>query len=170
MMALAADRVYARDGVCRTLITRAWADSTARSPGPHAPPACRHADGARAHRRTDGHQRALRPRAQPVDEAFGHDAREFEAGVGRRAENCAPPRLHGDARSQVGAEAGRRAPQAAAAHRAEELARMSENFWPDPAYHEAAAIRPERCGSGRAPVLSLAEKRRHAVGDAGRVC
>ncbi len=180
MMALAADRVYARDGVVLNphykgmggLYGSEYLDL-------HAPSTCRHADGARAHRPTDGHQRALRPRAQLRRRGLRPRRPGVRGGCrspGGRA--GAPPRLHGDARGQVGAEAGRRAPQAArrvprrrARPHVGELLRPRSRLSRSP-----AAIRPERCGSGCAPVLSLAETigtgraATDMIGVAGRVC
>ena len=152
MMALAADRVYARDGVVLNPHYKGmgglygseyWTYTLPRRVGPQtaleltdrlAPMGARHAR-----------------KVNFVDDVFGDDAHEFEAGVVRRAEDLAH---HRDFTTMLAVKGERRRAderrKPLAAYRAEELARMSENFFgPDPAYHEArqrfvrkGAIRP----------------------------
>jgi len=140
MMALAADRVFVRDGVVLNphykgmgglFGSEYWTYTLPRRVGPRT-----------AHELTDGLMAISARHAQAlnvVDDVFGHDASEFETGVVRRAEELAHRE---DFTAMLAAKWERRRVderrKPLAAYRAEELARMSANFFgPDPAYHEA---------------------------------
>ena len=140
MMALAADRVYARDGVVLNPHYKGMGGLYGSEYWTYTLP--RRVGTRTALELTDRLMAISARYAREinfVDEAFGHDAREFEAGVVRRAEELAH---HRDFTAMLAAKWERRRAderrKPLAAYRAEELARMSENFFgPDPAYHEA---------------------------------
>ena len=131
MLALAADRVYAREGVVLNPHYKGmgglygseyWTYTLPRRVGPRT-----------ALELTDRLSAISARYARElnfVDEAFGHGAREFETGVVRRAEELAD---HHDFTAMLAAKWERRQAderrKPLAAYRAEELARMSENFF-----------------------------------------
>ena len=164
ILALAADRVFARDGVVLNPHYKAWAGSMARNIGPMC---CR---GASAQTRAqeimaglpaDGNgrgegdrlrRRRLRRRPRKLS------SRNVDrAGGGNRAAARFLVVLRDKHEKRVRDE--REKPLAA--YRAEELARMKVNFFgPDPAYHRARekfvfkghTPRPRPAGAARLPI------------------
>ena len=140
MMALAADQVYARDGVVLNPHYKGMGGLYGSEYWTYTLP--RRVGTRTALELTDRLMAISARYARDlnfVDVVFGHDAREFEAAVGRQAEELAHHRGFSEmlaAKWERREADERRKPLAA--YRAEELARMSKNFFgPDPAYHEA---------------------------------
>jgi putative two-component system hydrogenase maturation factor HypX/HoxX len=140
MMALAADHVYAREGIILNPHYKGMGGLYGSEYWTYTLP--RRVGARVALELTEG-QMALGTRSARelgfVDEVFDREVGEFEAAVVRRAEALAH---HGDLAAMLAAKWQRRRAderrKPLAAYRAEELARMSDTFFgPDPAYHEA---------------------------------
>lgn len=157
MMALAADRVYARDGVVLNphykgmgglFGSEYWTYTLPRRVG------ARMSVQLTEERLTIGARRALS--LGFVDDCFGHDVEEFDAEASARAESLARRsdfhRLLERKRERRAADECRKP---LAAYRAEELAEMSRSFFgPDPSYHEARERFVHKRGPAAEPAVS----------------
>ena len=140
MLALAADRVYARSGVVLNPHYRSMGDLFGSEYWTYTLP--RRVGPAMALEMTQSCQPIGARAAEKIgflDEAFSVDAEAFEAQLRERAKRLAEdPEFHLMLRRKRETRLDDERVKPLATYRAEELARMRANFFgPDPAYHEA---------------------------------
>ncbi|WOJ89049.1 hydrogenase maturation protein [Methylocapsa polymorpha] len=140
MLALAADQVYARSGVVLNPHYRSMGDLYGSEYWTYTLP--RRVGQKRALELTLACEPIGARAAQDIgilDDAFGDDSEEFEAGLRERARRLAKrPEFRAMLRTKHERRFDDECVKPLASYRAEELARMQVNFFgPDPAYHEA---------------------------------
>jgi putative two-component system hydrogenase maturation factor HypX/HoxX len=172
MLALAADRVYAMSGVVLNPHYRSMGELYGSEYWTYLLP--RRVGQTRARELTQACQpigaRAAREMGF-LDDAFGEDAKAFEAELRARATQLAhDPAFRSMLRQKHERRLDDELVKPLASYRAEELGRMKLNFFgPDPAYHEARrrfVFKGNPPPQNRGPVSAQAEPSQAALGKA----